>query len=212
MTALVKSLFPDRFDSEVHPREIIRNVIWNRMRNPVNPLAQPDDWKYWTPAGPNVFQRKEVEINLANLPLIFQRFEGERVLERSKTGWDGFDVRQIDMAIDAYVLVTPEKSAEETLDEMAFYVEACMNGFNLGEYSAEALIASTEYETEFDNSQPIAVGRLMFEIKYHCPRLGIDFGLWDRDGSCIANDGLPVQTIVVRNNFGTETYTKNTDF
>ena len=54
-----------------------------------------------------------------------------------------------------------------------------MNGSNLGEYSAEALIASTEYETEFDNSQPIAVGRLMFEIKYHCPRLGIDFGLWD---------------------------------
>jgi hypothetical protein len=212
---MVESLFPQRFyGARVHPRKTIRDAIHHRLSTPVNPLAQLSEHKYWTPAGPNVFQRKEVQIEIGDMPLILLRYQGERVLERSRSGWDGYDLRQIDMSFEPYVLVTPGQSAEEKLDEMSFFIEACMNGFDLGQYSTEALLASTEYESEFDNSQPIAVGSLAFEIKYMCPRLGVDFGLWDRDDACINNTGLDpqVQTVVVRNNFGTETYTHPEDF
>ena len=214
-SSMAQSLFPQRFyGATVHPRKTIRDAIHNRLSTPVNPLAQVEDQKYWTPAGPNVFQRKEVQIEMADMPLILIRYQGERILERSKSGWGGYDLRQIDMSFEPYVLVTPGQSAEEKLDEMSFFIEACMNGFELGLYNTEALLASTEYESEFDNSQPIAVGQLAFEIKYMCPRLGVDFGLWDRDDACINNTGLDpqVQTVVVRNNFGTETYTHPEDF
>ena len=214
-SSMVESLFPQRFyGATEHPRKTIRDAIHHRLSTPVNPLAQLSEHKYWTPAGPNVFQRKEVQIEIGDMPLILLRYQGERVLERSRSGWDGYDVRQIDMSFEPYVLVTPGQSAEEKLDEMSFFIEACMNGFDLGQYSTEALLASTEYESEFDNSQPIAVGSLAFEIKYMCPRLGVDFGLWDRDDACINNTGLDpqVQTVVVRNNFGTETYTHPEDF
>tara|TARA_Y100000589_G_scaffold79624_1_gene73311 strand:- start:23254 stop:23964 length:711 start_codon:yes stop_codon:yes gene_type:complete len=236
MGTFAQNLFPARFfKATEHPRKTIRDAIHTRFKTPVGQVDEQDyplgyntnlsegdagyiapvlvD-KYWTPAGPNVFQRKEVEIDFGDMPLILLRYQGEKVLERAKAGWDGYDLRQIDLSIEPYVLVTPGESAEQLLDEMAFYIEACMNGFDLKAYNTEPLLASTEYETEFDNSQPVAVGSLMFEIRYMCPRLGVDFGLWDRDGACLANTGLvpPVQTVVVRNNFGTETYTHPEDF
>jgi|TARA_B100001741_G_scaffold68893_1_gene55011 hypothetical protein len=236
MGTFAQNLFPERFyQATEHPRKTIRDAIHSRF---ITKLGQVDTQtypsgynsnltegdegyiapilvdKYWTPAGPNVFQRKEVEIDFGDMPLILLRYEGERVLGRAKTGWEGYTERQIDLSIEPYVLVTPGESAEQQLDEMAFYIEACMNGFDLNAYNCEPLLASTEYETEFDNSQPVAVGRLLFEIKYLCPHLGIDFGLWDRDDACISNTGPtpPVQTVVVRNNFGTETYDYPDDF
>jgi len=236
MGTLAMNLFPERFyGATEHPRKTIRDAIHERFTTSVGQvnvadypqgydqnLVEGDEGyvapvlvdKYWTPAGPNVFQRKEVEIDFGDMPLILLRYQGEKVLERPGTGWEGFDLRQIDLSIEPYVLVTPGQSAEQLLDEMAFYIEACMNGFDLKKYNCEPLLASTEYETEFDNSQPVAVGSLLFEIRYMCPRLGVDFGLWDRDDACLNNPGLvpPVQTVVVRNNFGTETYTHPEDF
>lgn len=208
-SSMVETLFPERFHGATeHPRKTIRDAIHSRLSNPVNPLAQPSEQKYWTPAGPNVFKRKELEIKFEDMPLILLRYQGEKILERHGSGWEGYDKRQIDLGIEIYVTVDPSQSAEDALDRMAFFVEACMNGFNIQRYSTEALLASTEYETEFDSAQPVAVGQLAFEITYLCPRLGVDFGLWDRDDACISNTGPnpPIQSVVVRNNFGTETF------
>jgi len=171
--------------------------------------------KYWTPAGPNVFQRKEVQIEIGDMPLILLRYQGERILERSRSGWDGYDLRQIDMSFEPYVLVTPGQSAEEKLDEMSFFIEACMNGFDLGQYSTEALLATTEYESEFDNSQPIAVGLASVRDKIHVSTPWGRFrtsGIVTMRASTTSGLDPQVQTVVVRNNFGTETYTHPEDF
>jgi len=172
----------------------------------VNPLAQHDAQRYWTPAGPKVFARKEIEIRFENMPLILIRFGNERVIDRSPAGWDGYTRRELELMLEAYVIVDPTASAEEKLDEMSYYIEASMNGFKLDQFSTDVLIQETEYETEFDAAQPVAVGRLMFSVIYLCPELGVDFGLWDRDGACIANNGLPVSQITVSSNFGDETF------
>lgn len=205
-TPLVKSLFPERFETLEHPRETIRESIHAKLSQPVNPLAEPDAQRYWTPAGPKVYARKEIEIRFENLPLILIRFGNERVIARNISGWDGYTKRELDMLIEAYVLVDPSASAEEKLDEMAYFIEAAMNGFQLNRFAADVLLQETEYETEFDAAQPVAVGRFMFGISYLCPHLGVDFGLWDRDGACIANDGQPVSQITISSNFGDETY------
>ncbi len=236
MATFAQNLFPARFyNATEHPRKTIRDAIHSRFKTSIGqvdeqtyPLGYDQNLiegdygyiapvlvdKYWTPAGPKVFQRKEIEIGFDDMPLILLRYQGEKILERSKAGWEGFDLRQIELSIEPYVVVTGSESAEHLLDEMSFFIEACMNGFDLKSYNTELLLVSTEYETEFDNSQPVAVGSLLFEIRYMCPRLGVDFGLWDRDDACLNNPGLvpPVQTVVVRNNFGTETYTHPEDF
>ena len=118
-TPLVKSLFPERFETLEHPRETIRESIHARLSQPVNPLAEPDAQRYWTPAGPKVYARKEIEIRFENLPLILIRFGNERIVSRNPSGWDGYTRRELDMLIEAYVLVDPSASAEEKLDEMA---------------------------------------------------------------------------------------------
>ena len=210
-TPLVKALFPERFETTVHPRGTIRESIHARLSQPVNPLAEPDAQRYWTPAGPKVFARKEIEIRFENMPLILIRFGNERVIDRSPAGWDGYTRRELELMLEAYVIVDPSASAEEKLDEMSYYIEASMNGFKLDQFSTDVLIQETEYEPEFDAAQPVAVGRLMFSVIYLCPELGVDFGLWDRDGACIANNGLPVSQITVSSNFGDETFVQPFD-
>ena len=208
-TPLVKSLFPERFETLEHPRHTIRDSIHAQLSQPVNPLAQPEEWKYWTPAGPKVFARKEIEIRFEDMPLILIRFGNERVIEHSPSGWDGHDRRILELMVEAYVIVAPDASAEDRLDEMAYYIEAAMNGFQLNRFAADVLLAGTEYDTDFDSAQPVAVGRLTFEVNYLCPRLGVDFGLWDRDGACIVNSGPqpPISQITIRSNLEDEVFT-----
>lgn len=229
--AHVASLFPERFEVDEHPRQTIRESIHNRLKTPVGQVdtaTYPEDYdltlvegdegyvapvlvnKYWTPAGPNVFMRKEVEIRFEDTPLILLRFGEEKIIERSPAGWDGYDKRSLELFIESYVVVTPERSGEELLDEFALFIEASMNGFELNQYSADVLLVETQYDLDFDTAQPVAVGRLTFEVVYLCPRLGVDFGLWDRDGACIINNGPhpSIQTIVVSTNFGDEIFTQ----
>ena len=106
------------------------------------------------------------------------------------------------------MVVDPSASADDKLDEMAYYVEAAFNGFKLSHYSADMLLQSTEYEFDFDSSQPIAMGRQTYAVRYICPRLSVDFELWDRDGACIVNTGRqpPVSEITVSSNFGDDVY------
>lgn len=229
VSAHVATLFPERFEIDEHPRQTIRQAIYNRLSQPVGEVNQavyPDGYdttlvegdegyiapvlvpKYWTPAGPNVFQRKELEIRFEDMPLLLIRFGSEKVLERAPSGFDGYDKRALELTIDAYVTVSPEKSGEHLLDEMSFFIEASMNGFAFSGYSTEVLLDSTEYDLDFDTAQPVAVGRLTFEVHYLCPMLRVDFGLWDRDGACIVNNGPnpPIQSITVSSNFGDETF------
>lgn len=231
-TPLVQQLFPDRFEVNEHPRKTIRNSIFERLSEPVGTVdvaEYPENYdytlvegdagfvaaiptqRYWTPAGPNVFQRKEIEIKFEDMPLILIRFGDEKILERSPAGWDGYDKRALEMFIEAYVVVSPSRSGEELLDEMAFYIEASMNGFELNLYTTDVFLQSTEYDLDFDTAQPVAVGRLTFEVSYLCPRLGVDFGLWDRDGACIINNGPhpSINQITVSSNFGDEVFTIN---
>jgi hypothetical protein len=208
MTSLVESLFPERFENTEHPRKVIREALHNRLKNPVNPNDPAEDQKYWTPAGPNVFANKELQIDFDDMPLVLLRYIKEEVQTRSISGWDGFDKRLLEMCAECYVTVPPGDSAEDKLDEMAFFIEACINGFDLRRYNCDVLLDETEYETEFDAAQPIAVGRLTFQITYLCPRLGVDFGLFDRDDACLNNDGLDpaIQKITLKSNFGTEVF------
>lgn len=208
MSTLVESLFPERFETpSEHPRKTIREGIHNRLSSPVNPDHDEADWKYWTPAGPNVFERKENEIRLDDLPMVYIRYGDEEVTGRSPTGFDGYDKRALELFMEVYVSVEPGSSAEDRLDEFAFFIEACMNGYQAPHYNSEILLLKTEYDTDYDAATPIAVGRLTFEVQYLCPKLFVDFGLWDRDGACIVNNGPnpPIQTLIIDSNFGTET-------
>ena len=140
------------------------------------------------PGGPNVFARKEIEIRFQDMPLILIRFGDEKVIERSVAGWDGYDKRILELFVESYVVVSPDKSGEDLLDEMAFFIEASMNGFELNQFTTDVNLAETEQDLDFDTAQPVAVGRLTFQVSYLCPKLGVDFGLWDRD-ACIINNG-----------------------
>ena len=67
-------------------------------------------------------------------------------------------------------------------------------------------LKSTEMDVDREGDIPIGAVRLTYECIYTTQHLGVDLGLWDRDGACIANPGVSVQQITIRNNFGTETY------
>ena len=232
IAAHVASLFPERFEIDEHPRKTIRESIYNRLKNPVgyvdsaqypenyDTTLQPGDEgyvapvpvpKYWTPAGPNVFARKEIEIRFQDMPLILIRFGDEKVIERSVAGWDGYDKRILELFVESYVVVSPDKSGEDLLDEMAFFIEASMNGFELNQFTTDVNLAETEQDLDFDTAQPVAVGRLTFQVSYLCPKLGVDFGLWDRDGACIINNGPnpSINPITVSSNFGDEVFLIN---
>lgn len=188
-----------------HPRQQIRHAITNRLGDVVNPLAQPDAQIYWTPCADRVYASRSREVTPADLPLIIVNTLEESVEPINVSGWEGGYRRTLTVAIEG--LAEALEHVEDELDAIAVGVEGGLDGLVITNAEQSMLrLKSTEMDVDREGDIPIGAVRLTYECIYTTQHLGVDLGLWDRDGACIANPGVSVQQITIRNNFGTETY------
>lgn len=188
-----------------HPRQQIRHAITNRLGDVVNPLAHIDSQIYWTPAADRVYASRSREVTPEDLPLIIVNTLDETVEPINVAGWEGGYRRTLTVAIEC--LAEALEHVEDELDALCLGVEGGLDGLVITNAEQTMLrLKSTEVDIERDGDIPIGAVRLTYECIYTTQHLGVDLGLWDRDGGCIANPGVSVSQITIRNNFGTDTY------
>lgn len=194
----------------MHPRRQIREGVAARLGAIVNPLAPVQNQVYWSPAQGRVYSTRSTELTPADLPLIIVQSNDETVLPINKSGFDGGYRRTLTLTIEG--LAEALDDVEDNLDALAIGIEGGMDGLVIpNAESGRLILLQTEMDIDREGEIPIGAVRLTYECVYTSYHLGVDLGLWDRDGKCVVQNGPSpsISQITIRSNFGDETYEVN---
>lgn len=158
----------------IHPRQQLRHAVRDHLATQL-----PDDG-YWTPAEDRVYAQRTIEIDPDELPLILVTAREEDNQSISVTEWDGSDERTLMIHIECLALGLDD--VDDQLDVLCLGVEQAMGGLLVtGLETARFRLRRTESDVDREPEVPIGAARMTYEARYLASRLGVDFGLWDRD-------------------------------
>lgn len=165
----------------IHPRQQLRHAIRDHL------AAELPDGGHWTPAGARVYAQRTIELEPDELPLILVTAREEEVEPLSVSEWDSADRRTLQIHIECLALALDD--VDDRLDALCLGVEQAMSGLLVqGLETAHFRLRRTESDVDRDGEVPIGAARMTFDARYLSYRLGVDFGMWDRDypASCPA--------------------------
>lgn len=158
----------------IHPRQQLRHAIRTHLATQL-----PDDG-YWTPAEARVYAQRTIELEPEELPLILVSCREEEVEPISTSDWDGGDRRTLMVHVECLALALDD--VDDRLDALCLGVEQAMSGLLVDQLeTAHFRLRRTESDVDRDGEVPIGAARMTYEARYLASRLGVDFGLWDRD-------------------------------
>ena len=158
----------------MHPRQQIREAVAARL------AQQLPDGGYWTPAEGRVYAQRTIDLEPDELPLILVTAREEDVEPVNRSDWDGGDRRTLPIQIEC--LAKALDDVDDRLDALCLGVEQAMSGLLVqGLETAHLRLRRTESDVDNEGEVPIGAARMTFEARYLSHRLGVDFGLWDRD-------------------------------
>jgi hypothetical protein len=158
----------------IHPRQQLRHAIRDHL------AAELPDGEHWTPAEGRVFAQRTIELEPDELPLILVTAREEDVEPLSVSEWDAADRRTLLVHVECLALALDD--VDDRLDALCLGVEQAMGGLVVqGLETAHFRLRRTETDVDREGEVPIGAARMTFEARYLSYRLGVDFGLWDRD-------------------------------
>lgn len=158
----------------MHPRQQLRHAVRDHL------AAQLPDSGYWTPAEGRVYAQRTIELDPDELPLILVSCREEEVEPVNVSDWDGGDRRTLQIHVECLALALDD--VDDRLDALCLGVEQAMSGLLVqGLETAHFRLRRTESDVDREGEVPIGAARMTFEARYLSYRLGVDFGLWDRD-------------------------------
>lgn len=160
--------------SGIHPRQQLRHAIRTHL------ATQLPDEGYWTPAEGRVYAQRTIELEPEELPLILVTAREEESEPVGVAEWDSGDRRTLMVHIECLALALDD--VDDRLDALCLGVEQAMGGLLVnGLETAHFRLRRTESDVDREGEVPIGAARMTFEARYLTDRLGVDFGLWDRD-------------------------------
>lgn len=157
-----------------HPRQQLRHAIRDHL------AAALPDGGFWTPAADRVYAQRTIELDPDELPLILVSCREEEVQPLSVSEWDAADRRTLQVHIECLALALDD--VDDRLDALCLGVEQAIGGLLVqGLETAHLRLLRTESDVDREGEVPIGAARMTFEARYLSHRLGVDFGLWDRD-------------------------------
>jgi hypothetical protein len=159
-----------------HPRSQIRYAIRDRLAAPL------PDGGFWTPAEDRVFTSRAINLQQDELPLITISGKEEEAQPVAVTDFDCGYRRTLAIQVDCLTAAWEHDEAEDLLDALALGVEQALDGLVIqGVETGRLLLTRTDIDIDREGETPIGAARLTFQCRYLSSRLGVDFGLWDRD-------------------------------
>lgn len=158
----------------IHPRQQLRHAIRDHL------ATELPDGGYWTPAEERVFAQRSIEIEPDELPLILVSAREEESEPLNKSEWDGGDHRTLLVHVECLALALDD--VDDRLDALCLGVEQALGVllFN-GLETARLRLRRSDTDVDREGEVPIGAARMTYEARYLTDRLGVDFGLWDRD-------------------------------
>ncbi len=194
-----------------HPRGLIREAIRDRLATHIRTVddqTYPSDYdytltegdegylapilrkEYWTKAEDRVYKSRSIEITPDELPLILISAKEETAEPTHKSDWDGSFRRQLTLNVEGIFEALDD--VEDDLDDMAYGIEGALDGLNIAHAeSSRLLMTATELDVDREGEIPLGAIRITYECTYITDKLGVDFGMWDRDYP----DSCPTPTI-----------------
>jgi hypothetical protein len=158
----------------IHPRQQLRHAIRDHL------AGQLPDEGYWTAAEDRVYAQRTIELEPDELPLILVTAREEEVEPVNSSDWDGGDRRTLQIHVECLALALDD--VEDRLDALAMGVEQAMSGLLVDQLeTAYFRLLRTDTDVDREGETPIGAARLTYQARYLASRLGVDFGLWDRD-------------------------------
>ena len=185
----------------MHPRQQLRHAVRDHL------AAQLPDGGYWTPAEGRVYTQRTIDLEPDELPLILVTAREEDVQPVNTSDWDGGDRRTLPIQIECYAKALDD--VDDRLDALCLGVEQAMGGLLVqGLETTHLRLLRTESDVDSEGEVPTGAARMTFEARYLSDRLGVDFGLWDRDYP--ANCPAPsITTITLRTPSGDSLHSEN---
>lgn len=160
--------------SGIHPRQQLRHFIRDHL------AARLPDEGYWTPAEDRVFAQRTIELDPEELPLILVSCREEENQAMSVSEWDATDRRTLAIHVECIALALDD--VDDRLDALCLGVEQAIGSLLVeGLETASFRLLRTESDVDREGEVPIGAARMTFQARYLTNRLGVDFGLWDRD-------------------------------
>jgi hypothetical protein len=159
-----------------HPRQQIRYAIRDRLAAPL------PDGGFWTPAEDRVFTSRALNLAQEELPLIIIGAREEEAEPVAVTDFDDGYRRTLAIQVDCLTAAWEYDETEDLLDAMALGVEQAMDQLVIeGVETGRLRLTRTDIDIDREGETPIGAARLTYQCRYLSNRLGVDFGLWDRD-------------------------------
>lgn len=158
----------------IHPRQQLRHAIRDHL------AAQLPDDGYWTPAEDRVYAQRTIDLEPDELPLILVSAREEDSEPVGASEWDSGDRRTLVIFIECLALALDD--VDDQLDALCLGVEQAMGGLLVnGLETASFRLRRTESDVDREGEVPVGAARISYEARYLTDRIGVDFGLWDRD-------------------------------
>lgn len=157
-----------------HPRTQLRAAFVARLGQNITPPPaqgqQPAPASYRTAAGARVYSGRLMPIEEPDLPaIVIHTREPEEVLERSSSGWGGFERRRCVVSVVCIAQSFDDIDAE--LDDMAAEVEAALQAWEIpGFESSDPLLLDTKSDDpDFDGALTTGAITLRYGVTYRTP-------------------------------------------
>lgn len=159
-----------------HPRAQIRHAIRARLAQPL------PDGGFWTPAEDRVFTGRAPNLAQQELPVIVITAKEEEAEPIGVSDFNNGYERTMLVLVQCITLAWDDFETEDQLDAMALGVEQALDGLLVTDIeTGRFAYVRTDIDIDREGETPIGAAQLTFRARYTTERIGVDFGLWDRD-------------------------------